>query len=190
MTWGNRVCKKGGGKNFKQVVKVNGFIQGSVEKQIWQIYYPSYKLIIILYLSNCPICDDQVVISAAKWSFWRTLRLDDKYPHLCLIPLMNCICISPRQEEGLWVETVKHWGGGGGGGDHRNSLCNTLITYSSSGSSFCKRPNCKINMNNNDIIIIIMNTIFTTTNQMNLMQVGFRIMCGIGASVGPHDMTI
>ena len=122
MTWGNRVCKNGGGKNFKQVVKVNGFIQGSVEKQIWQIYYPSYKLIIILSLSNCPICDDQVVISAAKWSFWRTLRLDDKYPHLCLIPLMNCICISPRQEEGWWVETVKHWGGGGGGGTTK-TLC-------------------------------------------------------------------
>lgn len=30
-------------KKFKQVVKVNDFIQWSVEKQIWQIYYPSYK---------------------------------------------------------------------------------------------------------------------------------------------------
>ena len=35
-----------------------------------------------------------------------------------------------------------------------------------------------------------MNTIFTTTCQMKLMQVGFRMLCGIGASVGPHDMTI
>ena len=67
-------------------------------------------------MSNCPICDDQLVIFAAKWSFWRTLRLDDKYLHLCLIPLTNCICISSRQEEGLWVEMVRHWGGGGGKG--------------------------------------------------------------------------
>ena len=161
-----------GGKNFlKQVVKVNGFIQWSVEKQIWQIYYPSYKLIIILSVSNCPICDNQLVIFAAKWSFWRTLRLDDKYLHLCLIPLTNCICISSRQEEGLWVEMVRHWGEGGrggGGGYHRNSLCNRLITYSSSGSSFCKRPSCKININND--IIIIINTIFTTTNQIKHVQ--------------------
>ena len=77
---------------------------------------------------------------------------------------------------------------GGGGGYHKDSLCNGLITYSSSGSCFCKRPSCKINMNNN--IVIIMNTIFTTTNQMKLMQVGFRMLCGTGASVGPHDMTI
>lgn len=42
-------------------------------------------------------------------------------------------------------------------------------------------------MNNNNIIII-RNTIFTTTNQMKLMQVAFRMLRGIGASVGPHDM--
>lgn len=103
-----------------------------------------------------------------------------------MIPFTNCICISSRHEEGLWVGRVKG-AGRGGWGYHRNSLCNGLITYSSSGSCFCKRPSCKINMNNNNIIII-MNTIFTTTNQMKLMQVGFRMLCGIGASVGTHDM--
>ena len=66
---------------------------------------------------------------------------------------------------------VVGWDGkalGGGGGYHRNSLCNRLITYSSSGSSFCKRPSCKININNG--IIIIINTIFTTTNQIKHVQ--------------------
>ena len=43
-------------------------------------------------------------------------------------------------------------------------------------------------MNNN--IIIIINTIFTTTNQIKHMQVGCIILCGIRASVGPHGMTI
>ena len=127
----------------------------------------SFLKIIILSLSNCHICDDQVVITAGKWSFWRTL--DGKYLYLRLIPFANCNCISSRQEEGLWVGRVKGAGRerGGGGGYHRNSLCNGLITYSSSGSSFCKRPSYKINMNNNNIIIIIINTIFTTTNQNN-----------------------
>ena len=181
----------------------------------------SFLKIIIFSLSNCHICDNQglVVITAGKWSFWRTL--DGKYLYLCLIPLTNCICISSRQEEGLWLGRVKGAGrevpldtpyklylyliqtgrgvvawegkrsreGGREGGYHRNFLCNGLITYSSSGSCFCKRPSCKINMNNNNNIII-MNTILTTTNQMKLMQVGFRMLCGIGASVGPHDMTI
>ena len=147
----------------------------------------SFLKIIIFSLSNCHICDDQVVITAGKWSFWRTL--DRKYLYLHLIPFANCICISSRQEEGLWVGRVKGAGreGGGGGYHSLNSLCNGLITYSSSGSCFCKRPSCKINMNNNNIIII-RNTIFTTTNQMKLMQVAFRMLCGIGASVGPHDM--
>lgn len=126
----------------------------------------SFLNIIILSLSNCHICDDQVVITAGKWSFWRTL--DGKYLYLRLIPFANCNCISSRQEEGLWVGRVKGAGReGGGGGYHRNSLCNGLITYSSSGSSFCKRPSYKINMNNNNNIIIIINTIFTTTNQNN-----------------------
>jgi len=136
--------------------------------------------------SNCHICDDQVVITDGKWSFWRTL--DGKYLYLRLIPFANCICISSRQEEELWVGRVKG-AGREGAGYHRNSLCNGLITYSSSGSSFCKRPSYKINMNHN-IIIIIINTIFTTTNQIKLMQVGCRILCDIGACVGPHDMTI
>ena len=123
----------------------------------------SFLKIIIFSLSNCHICDDQVVITAGKWSFCKTL--DGKYLYLRLIPFAYCICVSSRQEEGLWVGRVKGVGGGGeGGGYHRNSLCNGLITYSSSGSCFCKRPSYKINMNNNNMIII-MNTIFTTTNQ-------------------------
>ena len=127
-----------------------------------------------------------MVITAGKWSFCRTL--DGEYLYLRLIPFA---CISSRQEEGLWVRRVKGAGregwGGGGGGYHRNSLCNELITYSSSGSCFCKRPSYKINMNHN-IIIIIINTIETTSNQIKHMQVGCRILCSIRASVGPDDM--
>lgn len=106
--------------------------------------------------------------------------------YLRLMPLTNCICIPSRLEEGLWVGRVKE--ARGGGGYYKDFLCNELITYSSSGSCFCKRPSYKINMNHN-IIIIIINTIVTTTNQIKHMQVGYRILCGIRASVGPHDMT-
>ena len=143
--------------------------------------------IIIFSLSNCHICDDQVVIFAAKWSFWRTLRLDEKYLYLHLIPFTNCICISSRQEEGLWDGRVKGARGEGGrGGYHRNSLCNGLITYSSSGSCFCKRPSYKINMKK---WYYYHNKYYIHHYKSNKACAGMCV-CGIRASVGPRDMTI
>ena len=81
----------------------------------------SFLKIIIFSLSNCHICDDQVVITAGKWSFWRTL--DGKYLYLRLIPFANCNCISSRQEEELWVGRVKGAGREGGGAVTTETLC-------------------------------------------------------------------
>ena len=81
----------------------------------------SFLKIIIFSLSNCHICDDQVVITAGKWSFCKTL--DGKYLYLRLIPFANCICVSSRQEEGLWVGRVKGVGGGGRGEVTTETLC-------------------------------------------------------------------
>ena len=62
-----------------------------------------------------------MVIFAGKWSFWRTL--DGKYLYLRLIPFANCICISSRQEEGLWVGRVKGARREEGGGVTTETLC-------------------------------------------------------------------
>lgn len=98
----------------------------------------SFLKIIIFSLSNCHICDDQglVVITAGKWSLWRTL--DGKYLYLHLIPFGNCICISSRQEEGLWVGRVKGAGSGGGGGTTETLCVMDLLHTHPQAAAFAK----------------------------------------------------